>query len=347
MARVITRDLLDLTADDLAVRTLGPARHASPMAKMLDERSWSVHWVDETDRVLLDDTRAMAGARGVPVAELPAFEPSGPRSSLYFEPSTVRAGIVTCGGLCPGLNNVVRGLVIELLDRYGIAEVIGFRNGYRGLTAEGAEDAISLTVDLVHDIQNQGGTMLGTSRGAQDPNEMVDTLVELGISVLFVVGGDGSLRGAQGIVDAAEARDVELSVVGVPKTIDNDIPFIDRSFGFQTAFARAADSIRAAGTEAMSTPNGVGLVKLMGRHSGFIACYAALAHHAVDFVIIPEVPFQLEGSGGLLAAIRRRFGDQRSGRHRPRRGRRPGPAAERRHRRVRQRQAGRHRPADP
>ena len=303
---MITRDLLDLTADDLAVRTLGPTRHTSPMAKILNERSWSVHWVDETDRVLLDDTRAMAGARGVAVADLPAFEPSGPRASLYFEPATVRAAIVTCGGLCPGLNNVVRGLVIELLDRYGVAEVVGFTNGYRGLTTAGAKDAVALTVDLVHDIQNQGGTILGTSRGAQDPNEMVDTLVEMGISVLFVVGGDGSLRGAQGIADTAAARGVELSVVGVPKTIDNDIPFIDRSFGFQTAFARAAESIRSASTEAMSTPNGVGLVKLMGRHSGFIACYAALAHHAVDFVVIPEVPFRLEGPGGLLAAIRRR-----------------------------------------
>jgi len=248
----------------------------------------------------------MASARGIAVDALPAFEPAGPRASLYFDPPSTRAGIVTCGGLCPGLNNVVRGLVIELLERYGVESVTGFTDGYRGLTAEGAKSAIRLTVDVVHDIQNSGGTILGTSRGAQDPHEMVDTLVGLGINVLFVVGGDGSLRGAQGIADVASERGVELAVVGVPKTIDNDIPFIDRSFGFQTAFARAAESIRSASTEAMSTPHGVGLVKLMGRHSGFIACYAALAHHAVDFVVIPEVPVRLEGETGLLTAIRRR-----------------------------------------
>ena len=303
---MITGDLLKLVPDDLRVRGLGPTRYASPMAKLLGARPFSVHWVDETDRVLLDDTLAMAGARNVEISELPAFEPAGPRASLYFDPAQTRAGIVTCGGLCPGLNNVVRSLVIELLDRYRIAGVVGFTNGYRGLTAEGSKEAIPLTTESVRGIQNQGGTILGTSRGAQDPDEMVDTLVGLGISILFVVGGDGSLRGGQQIADTAAARGIELAVIGVPKTIDNDIPFIDRSFGFQTAFARAAESIKAASTEASSTPNGVGLVKLMGRHSGFITCYAALAHHAVDFVVIPEVPCQLDGPGGLLAAIGRR-----------------------------------------
>jgi 6-phosphofructokinase 1 len=303
---VITADLLALRAEDLQVRTLGETRHDSPMAALLGARRASLHWVDETDRVLLDDTRSMAEARGVSIARLPAFEPGGPRSSLYFKPADTTAAIVTCGGLCPGLNNVVRGLVLELLDRYGVAEVIGFTNGYRGLTADGAKHAISLTSEAVHDIQNEGGTILGTSRGPQDPEEMVATVVAMGISILFVIGGDGSLRGAQRIADVARDRGVDLAVVGVPKTIDNDIPFLDRSFGFHTAFTRAAESIRAASTEAMSTPGGVGLVKLMGRQSGFIACYAALAHHDVDFVVIPEVPFALDGDGGLLAAIRRR-----------------------------------------
>ena len=303
---MITGNVLGLRSVDLAVRELGEARFASPMAGQLDGRRSSVHWVDDTDRVLLDDTRAMAGARQVPIGDLPAFEPAGPRSRLYFDPFTTRAGIVTCGGLCPGLNNVVRGLVLELNDRYGVREVTGFTNGYRGLTAAGAKEAIALSRDAVHDIQNRGGTILGTSRGAQDPGEMVDTLVAHGISLLFVIGGDGSLRGAQAISDTAIARGVELAVVGIPKTIDNDIPFIDRSFGFQTAFARAAESIRSASTEAMSTSHGVGLVKLMGRHSGFIACYAALAHHDVDFVVIPEVPFRFEGENGLLSLLRRR-----------------------------------------
>lgn len=308
--KVITADVSSLTADDLAVQVLGVAQFASPMAAMLGARKTSIHWVDETDRVLFDDTIGRAASRGQAVANLPAFEPSGPRSALYFDPDNTHAGIVTCGGLCPGLNNVVRGLVLELLDRYGVAEVTGFTDGYRGLTAEGAKESITLTPQLVHDIQNQGGTILGTSRGAQDPQEMVDTLIEMGISILFVLGGDGSLRGAQAIAEVARDRGVDLAVIGIPKTIDNDIPFIDRSFGFQTAFARAAESIRAASIEAMSTPNGVGIVKLMGRHSGFITCYAALAHHDVDFVVIPEVPFKFEGSNGLLAAIRRRVQDQ-------------------------------------
>jgi len=95
-------------------------------------------------------------------------------------------------------------------------------------------------------------------------------------------------------------------VIGIPKTIDNDIPFIDQSFGFQTAFTRATESIKSAHTEASSTPNGVGLVKVMGRHSGFIACYAALASHDVDFVLIPELPFSLDGEDGFLAKLRHR-----------------------------------------
>jgi 6-phosphofructokinase 1 len=303
---VITGDLRELHADDLAVRTLGPARHPSPMAQLLGARRSSLHWVDEGDGVLLDDTRGAASARGRSCEDRLAFEPGGPRSELFFDPGVTTAAIVTCGGLCPGLNNVIRGLVVELIGRYGVREVVGFRNGYRGLTPDEAMSAVPLTLDAVHDIQHAGGSVLGTSRGPQDPAEMLDVLVERGVSVLFVVGGDGSLRGAQGIADAAAARGVEIAVVGVPKTIDNDIPFLDRSFGFHTAFTRAAESIRAAGTEALSTPNGVGLVKLMGRHSGFIACYAALAHDDVDFVLIPEAKFRLDGDEGIGRAVLRR-----------------------------------------
>jgi 6-phosphofructokinase 1 len=268
---------------------------------MLWDRGRSAHYVHEADRVLLDDTLAMAAVRGVPVRDLPSFEPGGPRELLFFDPATTKVGIVTCGGLCPGLNNVIRGLVLELAEHYGVTEVLGFRNGYAGLVK--GDDPVTLTPAVVADIHNQGGTVLGTSRGDQDPAEMVATLVRLGVSVLFVIGGDGTLRGAQKIADAAAARDVVLSVVGVPKTIDNDIPYIDHSFGFQTAFARATESIRAAHTEASSIPNGVGLVKLMGRHSGFIACYAALANHDVNLVLVPEVPF---GLGSLLASLRTR-----------------------------------------
>jgi 6-phosphofructokinase 1 len=297
---VNTDDQSTIRAADLVVTTLGPATFDSPLAAQMQARASSVHYVDDGDRVLLDDTLALATQRAVAVSALPAFEPGGPRLRLFFDPAATRAGIVTCGGLCPGLNNVIRALVLALTEQYRIGEIVGFTGGYRGLTATGSAAATALTPASVHDIQTRGGTILGTTRGSQDVSEMVDTLIRRGIDILFVIGGDGSMRGAQEIADEVTRRSVPMAVVGIPKTIDNDIPYIDHSFGFQTAFARAAESIRAAQTEAQSTPHGVGLVKLMGRHSGFIACYAALAHHDVDFVLVPEVPFALDGPGGLL-----------------------------------------------
>jgi len=294
-----------VTAADLQIRRLGEPRHPSPIETLLDGRASSVHYVHESDRVLLDDTVDMARARGVStIDDLPSLEPGGPRGRIYFDPASTKVGVVTCGGLCPGLNDVIRGLVIELHEHYGLTQTYGFRDGYLGLVSK--DEPMPLTPDLVRDIHYRGGTILGTSRGSQDPDAMVARLQHLGISILFVIGGDGSLRGAQKIVDTAARRRYELAVVGIPKTIDNDIPYIDHSFGFQTAFARASESIRAAQTEASSTPNGVGLVKLMGRHSGFIACYAALANQNVDVVLVPEVPFALRGSGGLLTYVRSR-----------------------------------------
>jgi 6-phosphofructokinase 1 len=298
---VSSGDQLAIEPSDLAVTCLGEPAIASPVAGLLYGKASSDHYVDEFDRVLLDDTLEMAVARDCPVSELPAFEPGGPRPLIFFDPTATRVAIVTCGGLCPGLNNVIRGLVLELHEHYGVTDILGFRNGYAGLVSK--DEPVQLTPAVVADIHTRGGTILGTSRGDQDAAAMTDTLARHDISVLFVIGGDGTLRGAQKIADAAASRGLTLAVVGVPKTIDNDIPYLDHSFGFQTAFSRATDSIAAAHTEASSTPHGVGLVKLMGRHSGFIACYAALANHNVDFVLIPEVPFALEG---LLAQVRRR-----------------------------------------
>jgi len=299
---VSTADPLSVTPAALQVRRLGAAAIRSPMAALVQGRVSSPHYVHEDDRVLLDDTLAGAAARLCAVSELPALEAGGPREYIYFDPGRTRAAVVTCGGLCPGLNNVIRGLVLELADNYGVTEVLGFRDGYRGLA--GGAEPVRLSRDLVADIHHRGGTVLGTSRGGQDPALMVSTLERHGVSLLFVIGGDGTLRGAGAIADEASRRGLPLAVVGVPKTIDNDIPYLDQSFGFQTAFARATDSIKSAHTEASSTPHGVGLVKLMGRHSGFIACYAALASHDADFVLIPEVPFALDGAGGLLARLR-------------------------------------------
>jgi 6-phosphofructokinase 1 len=279
---------------DLTVRSLGTARVESPLAGMLDAWRTTEHYVNEHDRVLLDDTLSTAVARRLPVAELPGLEPCGPRRKIFFDPSKTRAGIVTCGGLCPGLNDVVRGIVRSLVHHYGVRRVTGFRNGYQGFIASYGHDIVELTPQVVDGVTAEGGTFLGTSRGHQDTEEIVDCLERLNINVLFVVGGDGSMRGAMRIAQVAAERELRISVVGIPKTIDNDIPYIDQSFGFQTAFARAAESIRAVNTEARSTPNGVGLVKLMGRHSGFIAAYAALANHDADVVLIPEVPFELD-----------------------------------------------------
>jgi 6-phosphofructokinase 1 len=301
---VSTADPLSITPADLSVRRLGEPTVVSPMAGLVQGRVSSPHYVHESDRVLLDDTLDGAEARLCGVSELPSLEPGGPREHIYFDPSLTRAAIVTCGGLCPGLNNVIRGLVLELADNYGVTDVLGFRDGFRGLV--GDAEPVRLSREVVAGIHNRGGTILGTSRGGQDPALMAETLERLGVSLLFVIGGDGTLRGAAKIADEAGKRGLALAVIGVPKTIDNDIPFLDQSFGFQTAFTRATESIKSAHTEASSTPSGVGLVKLMGRHSGFIACYAALASHDVDFVLIPEVPFGFDGPGGFTARLRER-----------------------------------------
>jgi 6-phosphofructokinase 1 len=300
-----TADPLSITHADLRVSRLGEPSFLSPMAGLVQGRASSPHYVHESDRVLLDDTLEGAAARLCGVAELPSLEPGGPREYLYFAPSRTRAAIVTCGGLCPGLNNVIRGLVLELADNYGVTDVLGFRDGFRGMVEAGLAP-VPLSRDVVADIHNRGGTILGTSRGNQDPQRMVATLERLDVSLLFVIGGDGTLRGAAKIAEEAAQRGIALSVVGVPKTIDNDIPYLDQSFGFQTAFTRATESIKSALIEASSTPNGVGLVKVMGRHSGFIACYAALASHDVDFVLIPEMPLVLDGPGGFLGRLRDR-----------------------------------------
>lgn len=285
---------------DLAVKCLGPCRIDSPLKAVVESRRTTVHYVAEDDRVLFHDTVMLAASAGVPIDQLPGFEPAGPRRKIFFEPAKMRVGIVTCGGLCPGINDVIRGIVMELSFHYGVQRIHGFRNGYQGFIPRYGHDVLDLTPEVVSQIDEGGGTLLGTSRGGQDAGEIVDCLERMNISALFVVGGDGTLRGAMQIAAVIADRGLKIAVVGVPKTIDNDIPYIDQSFGFQTAFAEATSSIRAAHVEAKASPNGVGLVRLMGRHSGFIACYASLAEPDANYVLIPEVPFLLDGPGGLL-----------------------------------------------
>ena len=298
--------------EDLQVRQLGECRHESALAKYVGGRRTNDHYVEESDRVLFDDTIQLLEGHGVPFDRLPTLEPGGPRRKVFHRPGGTRAAIVTCGGLCPGLNDVIRGLVMELHTHYGVSDVVGFRNGFAGLVPALGYEPVVLSPERVAKINTQGGTILGTSRGAQDPQVMVERLLELGIDILFVIGGDGSIRGAGRIAEVCRSRGLPIGIIGIPKTIDNDIPFIGQSFGFQTAFTVAAESIAAAQVEAQSAINGVGLVKLMGRHAGFIACYAALANHHADFVLIPEVTFALHGESGFLAALERRVAERGS-----------------------------------
>jgi 6-phosphofructokinase 1 len=296
-----------VVAADLEIAILGACTYPSPLAQRLAKST--IHYVGQADRVLLEDRLSRVLEQRTELETVPAFELAGPRHQIFFPPS-LRCGIVTCGGLCPGLNNVVRGLVVELTHGYGVEKIFGFRYGYEGLVRRHGLGPVRLTPTVVSDAHHEGGTMLGTSRGNQDPSEMVDRLQELEIGVLFVIGGDGTFRGAMSLVAEIQKRGAAIGVIGIPKTIDNDIHFIDRSFGFETAFSAAVDVIRSAHVEATGAKNGIGVVKLMGRHSGFIACHAALASTDVDVVLIPEVPIRLEGPGGLFELLEARLETQ-------------------------------------
>lgn len=281
------------TQEELRVTSLGEPRIASPLGPR--------RFVSDVDRVLLEIEYT---ADSPP--PLVGLEKSGAREQIYFDPATTKAAIVTCGGLCPGLNNVIRCLYYALKDNYGVSEVLGARNGYFGLTESGPEP-IRLTHDAVAAIHHSGGTMLGTSRGPQDPAEMLEFLRKRDVNVLFAIGGDGTQRGAHALAQEALRQGAGVSVVGIPKTIDNDIGYCFQSFGFISAVAQAERVIDRAHVEALSVPRGVGLVKLMGRHAGFIAAAATIASGEVNFTLIPEEPFSLEGDGGLFEKLARRL----------------------------------------
>ncbi|MEW6364784.1 MAG: ATP-dependent 6-phosphofructokinase [Acidobacteriota bacterium] len=273
---------------------LGECHIPSPMK--------GVRFVDDARRVLYhDDIREIRKCEA-DSKEPPAMEVAGPRERIYFDPSKLKCGIVTCGGLCPGLNDVIRAIVLSLHHHYGVRTVFGFRFGYEGLAPKCGHTPLELTPQSVRRIHETGGTILGSSRGPQDVAEMVDTLERMNVGMLFTVGGDGTLRGAQAIVEEIERRHLKIAVVGIPKTIDNDISFVQKSFGFETAGSEARRVTYLAHTEAEGARNGIGLVKLMGRESGFIAAYAVLAGTEVNFCLIPEVPFTLDGFFSALRA---------------------------------------------
>ena len=281
---------------DLSIETVGTGTLKSPMK--------GVPFVSESERVSLtaDVGRIQDFCkRGI---EIPSLEAAGPRETIFHDPAWTRAGIVTCGGLCPGLNNVIKGLVQVLWFDYGVRNIFGIPYGYRGLNPAYGYSPIILNPDVVDAIQEDGGTILGSSRGNQDAKVMVDTLMRLNINVLFCIGGDGTLRGAHDIAKEVQKRKQPISVIGIPKTIDTDLNLIDRTFGFETAVLSATDVITSAHNEANGAFNGLGLVKLMGRDSGFIAAYAALATTVVNICLVPEVPFTLDG---LFKALESRY----------------------------------------
>ncbi len=236
-----------------------------------------------------------------------SFEKAGPKEFIYFDPSKTKAAIVTCGGLCPGLNNVIRGLVMQLNGRYGVKRIIGIKYGYEGFIPKYGHEVVNLEPEQIEYIHMHGGTILGSSRGPQEVTEIVDALERMDINILFTIGGDGTLRGAQAISDEVTRRGLKISIAGIPKTIDNDINLIEKSFGFETAFTIASDVLQSAHNEAKGAYNGIALVKLMGRDSGFIAANAALAVQEVNFVLVPEVKFDLYGPNGFIELLRTRL----------------------------------------
>lgn len=285
---------------DFTIETLGPCKFDSPIklsnvfgdhkANYVKDDSYVRNTINVFDTKKADD---MTSAN--------LLQKAGPREKIYFDPAQVNAGICTCGGLCPGLNDVIRAVVRCLWKRYGVHSIHGFQFGYKGFFEESGYDTVQLNPYNVDDIHKIGGTFLGTSRGGgQRTNEIVDTLVARHINMIFIIGGDGTQRGALDVANEVERRGLKIAVIGVPKTVDNDLQFIDRSFGFETAVQKAKDAVTAIHMEAHSQINGIGLVKLMGRESGFIATATALASHEVNFCLIPEVPFDLDGPNGFL-----------------------------------------------
>jgi 6-phosphofructokinase 1 len=290
-----------LTQADLEIATLGPNTSRSPLELSNVDGDGMGKFVPGSQRVCFDlDPNSES-----PEANL-AFERAGPREHIFFNPPRTTAAIVTCGGLCPGLNNVIASVYYELKYNYGVKEVLGIPNGYLGLNPKSGLEPIRLTNDYVSNINGLGGTVLGSSRGPQDPSCMVNYLAGRGIDILFCVGGDGTQRGAHGIYEEITRRGLPISVVGIPKTIDNDIKYVFRTFGHATALEKAQEAICAAHVEARGAVNGIGLVKLMGRNAGFIAAGAAVASGEANFVLVPEIDFPLHGPGSFLSALEQR-----------------------------------------
>ena len=290
---------------DFAISSLGERTYASPLTLNETVGDGIGNFVPDDLRVLHQVVR-----RPSDPPDLSSFEKAGPRAKLFFDPRRTRAAIVTCGGLCPGLNNVIRSVFLELYHNYGVREVLGIRYGFQGLTFKGAPPLL-LTPQLVEDIHRDGGSILSSSRGKQDTSEIVDYLEQRGIQILICVGGDGTQHGTHEIALEVARRNLPIAVVGVPKTIDNDIQFVRQTFGYYSAIESARSILSGAHCEAKGAPNGIGLVKLMGRDSGFIAAGATIASQEVNFCLVPEIPLKLDGPRGFLATLHMRMTERK------------------------------------
>ncbi len=291
---------------DFRVPNLGEPKIPSPVALSRIHGDWLANYVED-DECIVYDIEARPDEQRKKYRKEELLEKAGPRERIFFSPGHVHAGIVTCGGLCPGLNDVIRAIVRCLWHSYGVRRITGIRFGYKGFLPEYNFPTIALSPEIADDIHKIGGTVLGSSRGAGErTSDIVDALERMNLNMLFTIGGDGTQKGALKIAEEIERRNLKIAVVGIPKTIDNDLSFIQKSFGFETAVSKAAMAVSSAHVEAHSSINGIGLVKLMGRESGFIAVHTALAVHEANFVLIPEVPFDIDGEKGLLAALKQR-----------------------------------------
>lgn len=289
------------------IQNLGTPNIKSPLQLSTVRGDNIFNFIKDEDKVVYDLSLDTYNSCLKNDEEPSCLEKAGPRQNIFFEPKKTTAAIVTCGGLCPGINNVIRGVVMALHYFYGVKKIFGVRYGYEGLNPEMGHGFMDLSPDKVKDIHQFGGTILGSSRGGQSVSVMVDTLVTNNIDMLFTVGGDGTLKGADAIGEEIKKRGLDISVIGIPKTIDNDVDIIDKSFGFETSFDIASPILRDAHNEASGAYNGISIVKVMGRDSGFIAASAALAMPVVNFVLVPEMDFNLYGENGFLEALRKRL----------------------------------------
>ena len=290
---------------------LGKPQFESPLQLSTVKGDHIFNFVSESDKLVFDLSLEQYSYFLSKGEEPLCLEKAGPRQSIFYDAGNTTAAIVTCGGLCPGINNVIRGVVMALHYFYGVKRIIGIPYGYEGLNPEKGHELVDLTPEKVKDIHQFGGTFLGSSRGGQDVGVMVDTLQQNKVDMLFAIGGDGTLKGVNAIGEEISRRKANISVVGIPKTIDNDIDLIDESFGFETAFDVASPILRDAHNEATGAYNGISIIKLMGRDSGFIAASAALAMPVVNFVLIPEMNFTLQGENGFLSILEQRLKEKK------------------------------------